>query len=1201
MALLMAVLLLTLSPAAFAQDATPPVEPPTPIPSDTPVPPSDTSIPPSPTPLPPTDTETPLPPTNTDTHSLTPTSSETATTTQVQPAAQTPFGIATPVSETPPLVVWTPVFSDSFALPNLSDWLFGESGWGYEAQPNGDSALRVFNSMIPTFYQAASLANVAVEVTVDVSHGNAHLFAHHDGTVGYEVQLTSQGDLYLLRAGVVLLSTNLSDFRPLEPHRLQLNIYRNQLWVDVDGQTQVTIMDTAPLPAGRVGIAASFPPVQDVATPAPPQNTVVFDDFVLYQPVAQVTPSLVPTHISVPPTPMPSMTATASATATAIPDIGLDEMTAEASEDLSVDLESGENVVMSSATSACAYPAPAAGYNRTIYDFSSGSQGFVPELISPNPNLAVYGGASWYTEGPEPNGVAIRLNLPVRRAVRQVYICTSVAGNSAWDVALSNTFYMRVAHSSAGLQTHSTGIISPQYASFIYVFWGCVCIQRSELMWIVVDWDNLPDQTFTPTITPTPSRTYTPSITPTYLPLSPVNTNLITNGDFSNGLTNWITWNSTASVVSGRLEIARNTGTTDGGFYQTINSSISANAPLELTLQMGNRSSVNKQVNIVLRDGGWRESFSCPFTLPARSPLQTYTMRVRTTRFWSPLVFQGWLQNPDGAQALQVDNVNLQYKPNLNITGTSCVVSPPASTNLIYNGDFAQGTTNWATFNAAMQVVNTGGANGNVMELARWNNTPDGGFYQYNPYAAPANGVFQFNFQMGNQSSVARTVNVVVRNPEWTDVHNCFITLAPNTLLTNYQITLRASLAWSNLVVQGWIQVGDYNGTPPLPFRFDNLSLQYLPNGTSAPTVCPTSQPTPTPTPTGGICPQGSPQQGGTTSSCQPTCNIIGITLDDFRIVLEGNWSATERTEILVGVQETGRALCLHGAATTDVAAFGEVLQGQNSNNEWRSIVLRRVDRDAEAGDTVDGDEVYCATNKTPDNPTQSASIECDLDVIMTQYTMVHELGHVLVGRTTLNGNSLYLTLIQTANLRDSNNSHIMGFQRYSLENLGTRSDWQRSRVFDDNGWGSAALWNQTSYYVYQVVPPPTPSPTYFPLYIPRVGPCGPGAPTTLLTPTGTPSSGTPFPFQQNPCNFPDWETTDPVGFNTEIEEAAADMFLNWIYWKNFPGQTSGFLDRLWRDGNCYPSGCPDPGASGQARAEWMNQTMTALYTQFGW
>jgi len=190
--------------------------------------------------------------------------------------------------------------------------------------------------------------------------------------------------------------------------------------------------------------------------------------------------------------------------------------------------------------------------------------------------------------------------------------------------------------------------------------------------------------------------------------------------------------------------------------------------------------------------------------------------------------------------------------------------APPANVNLVQNGDFALGVHNWAAFNAAMQVVNIGGANGNVMELARWAGTAYGGFYQFMPYPAPANGVFEFTFQLGNMSSTNRVINMLLRDANWQDVHSCFINLPPYAPLQNFTITLKTVRAWSNIVLQGWVYVGDYIGNPPLPFRLDNLDVRYRPSSSfSGTTQCPgaaiPASPTPSRTPTRTNTPTQTP------------------------------------------------------------------------------------------------------------------------------------------------------------------------------------------------------------------------------------------------------------------------------------------------------------------------------------------------------
>ena len=339
--------------------------------------------------------------------------------------------------------------------------------------------------------------------------------------------------------------------------------------------------------------------------------------------------------------------------------------------------------------------------------------------------------------------------------------------------------------------------------------------------------------------------------------------------------------------------------------------------------------------------------------------------------------------------------------------------------------------------------------------------------------------------------------------------------------------------------------------------------LPILPTATPTPTVIPTQIPTQTP---------------------------VALTLADYGVVLEGTWLQTERDEILLAAIQTGNALSSHGAASTGTAAFREVLQGVVGGQQ-RKIKFSRI---------ANGLRV-CITAKTPDGAEFSANIQCHSDVIMNQYTAVHEFGHVLVGRTTIGGISSYLTRIgdpdgNTSSLNrllNSSSDFVMGVRGYTLLS-GAVTDWQRSDPDTDNGWGSAGLWDTQSYYgPYQLQPPPvgagTPTPIPQQRSIPKLGPCGDGAPTPQPT-----AMGSPFTFQQNPCTFPSWLIAPgSLGNVLEVEEAAADMFLNWTY--------SSFNDQLWRGNNCYSNGCNDSGLSGQARNQWMDTQMSQLFIEFGW
>jgi murein DD-endopeptidase MepM/ murein hydrolase activator NlpD len=337
----------------------------------------------------------------------------------------------------------------------------------------------------------------------------------------------------------------------------------------------------------------------------------------------------------------------------------------------------------------------------------------------------------------------------------------------------------------------------------------------------------------------------------TFVPFEIRPANLINNGDFSMGLTSWSTWNATANVSGGIYNVSRNSGSADGGFYQSIAYTAPPNAAFEMTFNMANLSPVGRTVNFVLRNPAWSESRNCVFTLQSLTPMQKYTIRFRTGVNWSSILMQGWMEPGDGATGLQLDNFSLRYRPELtSITSTQCTAEPPANTNLIFDSGFDYGLSSWATWNANAT------ANGSLA-IARQPGFGSGGFYQYNPYSLPNAAPVEFRFLIGNTGTIARGVHVLVRSPDWVDLYSCWISLPANSPLTEYSMRFTTPRAWTNIIVSGWLLDGD--GASGLVF--DNIQLFYRPgmSPTSAPcapagagglSLLETVASTPTPTPT---------------------------------------------------------------------------------------------------------------------------------------------------------------------------------------------------------------------------------------------------------------------------------------------------------------------------------------------------------------
>ncbi len=326
----------------------------------------------------------------------------------------------------------------------------------------------------------------------------------------------------------------------------------------------------------------------------------------------------------------------------------------------------------------------------------------------------------------------------------------------------------------------------------------------------------------TPSCAPTPTPTNTPSP-------PPANTNLVVNGDFSAGFASWNRWNAISAITSGVMEIARQTGTPHGGFVQTINQPIPINAPMELTLQMGNSSAQPKSITLYLNTPDFSISQSCTFVVPANTPLQTYTLRTLMPAALSSFSLTGGINTADSLMALRVDNLNLQYKPALSISGTECLPpGAPANTNLVVNGDFSSGFTSWNRWNAISAITS------GVMEIARQTGTPHGGFVQTINQPIPINAPMELTLQMGNSSAQPKSITLYLNTPDFSISQSCTFVVPANTALQTYTLRTLMPAALSSFSLTGGINTAD----SLMALRVDNLNLQYKPALSISGTEC---------------------------------------------------------------------------------------------------------------------------------------------------------------------------------------------------------------------------------------------------------------------------------------------------------------------------------------------------------------------------
>jgi len=276
-------------------------------------------------------------------------------------------------------------------------------------------------------------------------------------------------------------------------------------------------------------------------------------------------------------------------------------------------------------------------------------------------------------------------------------------------------------------------------------------------------------------------------------------------------------------------------------------------------------------------------------------------------------------------------------------------------------------------------------------------------------------------------------------------------------------------------------------------------------------------------------------------------------------------WSTTQLRSICNGVVSTGQALALQTILSdTGVQAF-------------RTVLLDTINQKTEIHFIRSGTSANCTTlaGEPFEDPQLMATVTCGTGNVMTEFTATHELGHVFVARTGgrndyiqgQSGQQSYYRLLTDAEVYDSTPVRPRPVIGQFNDRFG-RPDWMRGT----NGWGTGARSLLADR--------------------PRVGVCdgSAGYDPVLDAPTS---------FQQNPCQAFDAQINLR---ETEVEEAAADMFLNWVYrqiQRTEPGGNTGFENLIWI--NATASNPDDIGLSGDARHQWMQDNLSDIFLAQGW
>ncbi len=282
-------------------------------------------------------------------------------------------------------------------------------------------------------------------------------------------------------------------------------------------------------------------------------------------------------------------------------------------------------------------------------------------------------------------------------------------------------------------------------------------------------------------------------------PDAPTNTNLLANGDFASGATNWFLQGTfTGGIGSGQAAFTR----TDANSFALLSNlshySVPNNAPLELSVQLGNTSNQPKQVTVALRQFGGIDELFCLITVPPNQSLTTVEVTGSTNAAWSKIDI--FIYADDfGAANLLVDNVDLQVKTTP--VDDSCdLIDPPLNTQLAVNGGFTNDAKAWFLFGDQ--------ANSTMADLLEIRRTNTAGFAlaaQPIRFELPIGQPVELTVDLGNTSAVPKHVTLVLKDLEdplgLADESVCFVTVPPNTSLATYTVRGITSELWDGMDV----------------------------------------------------------------------------------------------------------------------------------------------------------------------------------------------------------------------------------------------------------------------------------------------------------------------------------------------------------------------------------------------------------------
>ena len=327
-------------------------------------------------------------------------------------------------------------------------------------------------------------------------------------------------------------------------------------------------------------------------------------------------------------------------------------------------------------------------------------------------------------------------------------------------------------------------------------------------------------------------------------PLPPADTNLVSNGDFSSGLTGWQT-NGTlqTSIYNDALTLHR-PSESSGSISQRLMQYVENGLPLEVRLDVQHIGSAERGLLLSLSDPQRIQVLHCAFTL-APGDTHQIVLRGLTRLDWSAIDLHLQPYEPDSTPSLAVDNISVQYTPGTTTDALNCEgSSPPVEQTLFVNGSFTQGLAYWQLTGDYEFWIQS-----ELLNLYRPVNAQQPTILMRDAaYHIPAGQTLQLDVALGNSSSQPKEIALHLRDKYARQGIYCAYTLPAYATPQSIRLHLTTDRHWSQPVMR--LDVLTADGAPAV--QVDHASLRILSVADSTRPLCgelPHAQPTPTATP----------------------------------------------------------------------------------------------------------------------------------------------------------------------------------------------------------------------------------------------------------------------------------------------------------------------------------------------------------------